>query len=252
MRQQNKVAWSAVLALLTVQAALAHTTSTTGAQSATTVTRTAASPRLTSAASTASQASPNATAIAATGSTSATPATSATHAATTTTPALVPIPLTDQLTSLTETLRRLAHATSQLQAQYNQHGPDIDELIMDPVMSGNPGLTSWAATSGPALPADPKWVAYSVTELNKLNGMLIEELLKIKQSSVPDDKMKVQLMVLDDSAEQLKSDCLRLQNLTQTNLNDRKDVLKICQSLKDDISGINEIRKRMIRLLKPD
>jgi hypothetical protein len=160
--------------------------------------------------------------------------------------------LTNQLQDLGETLQRISHVISQVVGEYNQHGADLDQMIMDPWMEGNPGLAPMVAHSGPLLPPRQKWVSYSVAELSKLIGMLQGDLARMSQNSPSNDKVKVQFEVLNDTKTQLSSDLQNLVALTQTNLNDRTSVLKLCQALRDDASGMNEIRKRLLRLTKGD
>jgi ABC-type transporter Mla subunit MlaD len=160
--------------------------------------------------------------------------------------------LTNQLRDLGETLQRISRVISQVEGEYNQHGADLDQLIMDPWMEGNPGLAPMVAHSGPLLPPRQKWVSYSVAELSKLVGMLQGDLARFSQDSFSNDKVKVQFDVLNDTKTQLSTDCQNLVALTQTNLNDRISALKLCQALRDDASGMNEIRKRLLRLTKGD
>ena len=206
-----------------------------------------------------------ASSIAATSTASSIAATSApsTTAPTPTTPP-DPKAIEEQLRDLTDTLKKTYNAAQNLQAECNRvyNADALDNVIMDPWMEGQPGLAHVIPPPFPGalkpMPARKKWVDYDQAQITQLLRMLTGEVNAIGAASSIDTSIKVTVEILQDNLQQIDEQYARLNSLTNPSTTDDKgqpnydkaSITKTAQALKDETSGLNEVRKRLLRQLK--
>jgi hypothetical protein len=225
----------------------------------------------------AATAAPSTTSTPATAAASSTVTTSATHrsatksrtAVTSTAPAPQAAPadpreIEEQLHDLVDTLKKVYNAAQNLQSECNRvyNADALDNVIMDPWMEGQPGLAHVIPPPFPgalkALPARKKWVDYDQTQITQLLRMLTNEVNTIGTASSLDSSIKVTVEILQDNLQQVDEQYAHLNSLTNPSTVDAKGqpnydktaITKTAQALKDETSGMNEIRKRLLRQLK--
>jgi hypothetical protein len=155
-------------------------------------------------------------------------------------------------------------AAQNLQSECNRvyNADALDNVIMDPWMEGQPGLAHVIPPPFPgalkALPARKKWVDYDQTQITQLLRMLTNEVNTIGTASSLDSSIKVTVEILQDNLQQVDEQYAHLNSLTNPSTVDAKGqpnydktaITKTAQALKDETSGMNEIRKRLLRQLK--
>lgn len=191
----------------------------------------------------------------------ATTATATTATATTTT--ADPKAIEEQLHDLVDTLKKTYNAAQSLQSECNRtyNADALDNMIMDPWMEGQPGLAHVQPPFPGALKALPprkKWVDYDEAQITQLLRMLTNEVNAIGPASTIDTSIKVTVEIMQDNLQQVDEQYARLDSLTRpATMDDRGQpnydkaaITKAAQALKDETSGLNEIRKRLLRQLK--
>ncbi len=175
-----------------------------------------------------------------------------------------PKAIEEQLHDLVDTLKKTYNAAQNLQSECNRtyNADALDNVIMDPWMEGQPGLAHVIPPpfSGAlkALPARKKWVDYDETQITQLLRMLTGEVNAIGAASSIDTSIKVTVEILQDNLQQIDEQYARLDSLTKPTTTDAKGqpnydkaaITKTAQALKDETSGLNELRKRLLRQLK--
>ncbi len=175
-----------------------------------------------------------------------------------------PEAIKEQLHDLVDTLKKVYNAAQNLQSECNRvyNADALDNVIMDPWMEGQPGLAHVLPPPFPGalkpLPARKKWVDYDQNQLTQLLRMLTNEVNAIGGASSIDSSIKVTVEILQDNLQQVDEQYERLNALTNpTTLDskgepvyDKAGITKTAQALKDETSGMNEIRKRLLRQLK--
>ncbi len=195
--------------------------------------------------------------------TTATSTASTTTTSTATTTTADPKAIEEQLHDLVDTLKKTYNAAQSLQSECNRtyNADALDNMIMDPWMEGQPGL---AHVQPPfpgalkALPARKKWVDYDEAQITQLLRMLTNEINAIGPASSIDTSIKVTVEIMQDNLQQVDEQYARLDSLTRpATMDDRGQpnydkaaITKAAQALKDETSGLNEIRKRLLRQLK--
>lgn len=188
-------------------------------------------------------------------------------AAPATTPAATPAPdpkaIEDQLHDLADTLKKTYNAAQNLQSECNRtyNADALDNMIMDPWMEGQPGLAHVQPPFPGALkpmPARRKWVDYDESQITQLLRMLTNEVNAIGPAASLDTSIKVNVEVMQDNLQQVDEQYARLDSLTRPATMDERGqpnydkvaITRAAQGLKDETSGLNEIRKRLLRQLK--
>lgn len=175
-----------------------------------------------------------------------------------------PEAIKEQLHDLVDTLKKVYNAAQNLQSECNRvyNADALDNVIMDPWMEGQPGLAHVLPPPFPGalkpLPARKKWVDYDQNQLTQLLRMLTNEVNAIGAASSIDSSIKVTVEILQDNLQQVDEQYERLNAMTNpTTLDskgepvyDKAGITKTAQALKDETSGMNEIRKRLLRQLK--
>ncbi|MBS1955339.1 MAG: hypothetical protein JST89_14235 [Cyanobacteria bacterium SZAS-4] len=186
-----------------------------------------------------------------------------TSAVTTTTTPPDPKAIEDQLHDLVDTLKKTYNAAQSLQAECNRtyNADALDNMIMDPWMEGQPGLAHVQPPFPGALkplPARRKWVDHDEAEITALLRMLTTEVNAIGPAANIDTSIKVTVEIMQDNMQQVDEQYARLDSLTRPATMDERGqpnydkvaITKAAQALKDETSGLNEIRKRLLRQLK--
>ncbi|CAN5397949.1 hypothetical protein BH10CYA1_BH10CYA1_00100 [soil metagenome] len=196
--------------------------------------------------------------------TMATTTTTTTSAATSPAPVADPKAIEEQLHDLVDTLKKTYNAAQNLQSECNRtyNADALDNVIMDPWMEGQPGLARVMPPPFPgalkALPARKKWVDYDQAQITQLLRMLTGEVNAIGAASSIDTSIRVTVEIVQDNLQQIDEQYARLESLTKPTINDDKGqpnydkaaITKTAQALKDETSGLNELRKRLLRQLK--
>lgn len=178
-------------------------------------------------------------------------------------PTADPKAIEDQLHDLVDTLKKTYSAAQSLQSECNRtyNADALDDMIMDPWMEGQPGL---AHVQPPfpgalkALPARRKWVDHDEAQITQLLRMLTTEVNAIGPAASIDTSIKVTVEIMQDNMQQVDEQYARLDALTRPATMDERGqpnydkvaITKAAQALKDETSGLNEIRKRLLRQLK--
>ncbi len=189
--------------------------------------------------------------------------TAATPATTTPAPTADPKAIEEQLHDLVDTLKKTYNAAQSLQSECNRtyNADALDDMIMDPWMEGQPGL---AHVQPPfpgalkALPARRKWVDHDESQITQLLRILTTEVNAIGPAASIDTSIKVTVEIMQDNLQQVDEQYARLDSLTRPATMDERGqpnydkvaITKTAQALKDETSGLNEIRKRLLRQLK--
>lgn len=175
-----------------------------------------------------------------------------------------PKEIEEQLHDLVDTLKKVYNAAQSLQSECNRtyNADALDNVIMDPWMAGEPGLANVMSPPFPgaikALPARKKWVDYDQTQITHLLRMLTNEVNNIGAASSIDTSLKVTVEILQDNLQQVDEQYAHLNSLINPSTVDAKGqpnydktaITKTAQALKDETSGMNELRKRLLRQLK--
>lgn len=241
----------------TTAAPAVTTSATTTSTTATTATTTAAAPA-TKPSTTSSPTAPAVTSVT-TSSTTVRPPVTAVAA-----PPADPKAIEEQLHDLVDTLKKVYTAAQNLQAECSRvyNADALDNIVMDPWMAGQPGLYNVMPPPFPgalkSLPARKKWIDHDQAQLTQLLRMLTNEVNAIGPASSIDSSIKVTVEILQDNMQQVDEQYARLNSLTNPSTTDAKGqpnydkaaINKTAQALKDETSGMNEIRKRLLRQLK--
>jgi len=175
-----------------------------------------------------------------------------------------PKAIEEQLRDLADTLKKVYNAAQSLQSECSRvyNADAMDNMLMDPWMEGQPGLTHVIPPPFPgalkALPARKKWVDYDQNQITQLLRILTSEVNAIGTASLIDTSIKVTVEILQDNLQQVDEQYARLNSLTNPSTTDDRGqpnydkhaIAKTAQALKDETSGLNEIRKRLLRQLK--
>lgn len=185
-------------------------------------------------------------------------------AASATKPTTDPKAIEEQLRDLFDTLKKISHAAQNLQSECNRtyNADAVDNLVMDPWMTGEPGLLNALPPPFPdalkQLPARKKWIDYDQNQITQLLRILTNEVNALGGAASIDSSIKVTIEILQDNMQQVDEQYARLTSLTNPNSfddkgnpnYDKKAITKTAQAFKDEASGMNEIRKRLLRQLK--
>ncbi|HEY9677237.1 MAG TPA: hypothetical protein V6C76_04485 [Drouetiella sp.] len=170
----------------------------------------------------------------------------------------------EQLRDLRDTLKRTYNAASSIQLECSRayNADAIDDEIMDPWMAGQPGLRNALPPPFPdalkPLPARKKWIDNDQAQITQLLKTLTAEINTVSTAASLDTDLKVSSEIMLDNLHQVDSQYSQLVSLTNTTAVDERGqpaydkigIARAAQGLKDETSGLNEIRKRMIRQLK--
>lgn len=131
-------------------------------------------------------------------------------------------------------------------------------------MEGNSGLMGVIPPPFPGalkpIPPRKKWVDYDMNQITELLKMLTTEVTQITGASPLSPQVKASIDVMQDTLHQEYAQyekLLALSNPTTVGTKgepvyDTMSITKAAQALKDEASGLNEIRKRLLRLVKAD
>jgi hypothetical protein len=126
-------------------------------------------------------------------------------------------------------------------------------------MEGQPGLAHVIPPPFPGalkpLPARKKWIDYDLNQITQLLKILTTEVNGISGAASMDTSIRVSVEILQDNLQQVDAQYARLNALTNPSTLDEKGqpiydkvaISKVAQALKDETSGLNEIRKRLLR-----
>jgi hypothetical protein len=167
----------------------------------------------------------------------------------------------NSLRDLGDTLKKVYSAANSLQAECNRvyNADALDNVIMDPWMEGQPGLAHVIPPPFPGalkpLPARKKWIDYDQNQITQLLKILTTEVNGISGASSIDTSIRVSVEIVQDNLQQVDAQYARLNALTNPSSLDDKGqpaydkaaISKAAQALKDEASGLNEIRKRLLR-----
>ncbi|RTL35597.1 MAG: hypothetical protein EKK48_28300 [Candidatus Melainabacteria bacterium] len=179
-------------------------------------------------------------------------------------PTADPKAIEEQLRDLFDTIKKVSHAAQNLQSECNRsyNADAIDNLVMDPWMTGEPGLMNVMPPPFPGalkpLPARKKWIDYDQNQITQLLRILTNEVNALGGAASIDSSIKVTIEILQDNMQQVDEQYARLTALTNPSTSDAKGnpnydktaITRTAQALKDEASGMNEIRKRLLRQLK--
>lgn len=194
------------------------------------------------------------------GVTNASTAASTSNAAATADPKVIE----EQLRDMGDTLKKTYNAANSLQSECSRayNADAIDNVIMDPWMAGQPGLANVIPPPFPGalkpLPPRKKWVDQDMTQLTQVLKILTTEINAVGAASSLDTSIKVSIEIMQDNLEQVDEQYARLNSLANPSTSDEKGLpnydkigmARAAQNLKDETSGINEIRKRLIRQIR--
>ncbi|HEY9714928.1 MAG TPA: hypothetical protein V6C72_15780, partial [Chroococcales cyanobacterium] len=104
-------------------------------------------------------------------------------------------------------------------------------------------------------PPRKKWVDFSMDQLQKLLGLLKDESMELLPSGQAakawlTSEMKAQIEVLQDADKELDGAYKDLQSITQAPPYSNDGICKGADRLKEVTSGMNQCRKRIMKLLK--
>jgi hypothetical protein len=179
------------------------------------------------------------------------------------TPNLDPKEVERQIRDLGDTLKKLFNAAHSLQLECNRvyNADAIDDLVMNPWVA-EPGLANLPAQPFPGalkpMPPRKKWVNHDETQITQLLRILTDEINEIAPVAKLDTSLKVSVEIMQDNLQQADAQYARLDALTNPSsrdaqgqpIYDKVAMTRATQALKDETSGINEIRKRLLRQLK--
>ncbi len=165
------------------------------------------------------------------------------------------------LRDLGDTLKKTYSAATNLQSECNRvyNADALDNVIMDPWMEGQPGLAHVIPPPFPGalkpMPARKKWIDYDQNQITQLLKILTTEVNGISGASSIDTSIRVSVEIVQDNLQQVDAQYARLNALTNPSTLDDKGqpaydkaaISKAAQALKDETSGLNEIRKRLLR-----
>lgn len=170
------------------------------------------------------------------------------------------------LRDLNETLKRINQSAADVFHEVNRHAPAplsrqdmMDEYVMDPWASAYPAAAPFdpaliqSLKTGPLLPPRKKWLDHSTDAMSKSIAILQDEM---RQVSVPAqapqavaDSFKAEETVLNDTAGKIKQQFDQLTKLTAGPDFDNNEIAKIAREIGSETKGMNETRKRLLKLL---
>lgn len=179
----------------------------------------------------------------------------------TTSTSVDPKAIESSLRDLGDTVKKVYRAATSLQSECNRaiNLDAWDNVIMDPWSEGQPGLAAVEPPPFPGamkpVPARKKWVEYDQNQVTQLLKILTSEINEISGASTIDPTIRVNVEVMQDTLQQVDAQYGRLNALTHPSAVDAKGqpgydklaITKTAQALKDETSGLNEIRKRLLR-----
>ncbi|HEY9787044.1 MAG TPA: hypothetical protein V6D17_16750 [Candidatus Obscuribacterales bacterium] len=168
------------------------------------------------------------------------------------------------LSDLGDTLRKIEHAAGEIYREVNRHGPAplslqdvVDAQVMDPWGATCPSMalsSIQAMKVGPLLPPRKKWLDHDTKQLTDLLSILADEIKQIEPPpSLPEkmaDSVKAELTVVKDAKTQIDSLIGKLLFLAQGPTFDHALIAENAKGLRANVEGMNESRKRLLKLLK--
>ena len=162
------------------------------------------------------------------------------------------------LLDLGETESRIMRAADELRTEFNRKVYNsVDEYLMNP--EGYPNMYVQPDRSDfKALPPRKKWVDYAIAQLHHLVNIQDSEVAEASSLAGQSTATKVQFEILSDNCKQVDTQVQALATLSQSAGSaqnsspgyDRTKMLETIQALKDEASGLESIRKRLLRITK--
>ncbi len=168
------------------------------------------------------------------------------------------------LASMYTTLNQLNRAALDLQSEASQSeydGADLmtSAMVMQPMMGGPSGMPYVNKVSpnkdfSNVLPVRKKWVKFTYRQLMHVSGILNNEFAKLSYADFKDNQnissYMAQCNVFSDTLDSVKGNIEKVKMLITHNNYDNKALYDNGKLISDDVNGLNEIRKRLIKDIK--
>ncbi len=168
------------------------------------------------------------------------------------------------LASMYTTLNQLNRAALDLQSEASQSeydGADLmtSAMVMQPMMGGPSGMPYVNKVSpnkdfSNVLPVRKKWVKFTYRQLMHVSGILNNEFAKLSYADFKDNQniasYMAQCNVFSDTLDSVKANIEKVKMLISHNNYDNKLLYDNGKLISDDVNGLNEIRKRLIKDIK--
>ena len=162
------------------------------------------------------------------------------------------------LLDLGETESKIMRAADELRVEFNRKVYNsVDEYLMNPM--GYPNMYVQPDRSDlKTLPPRKKWVDYAIAQLTHLAHIQDSEVAGASSLPGQSTATKVQCEILKDNSKQVDAQVQALTSLSQSPggaqnpspVYNRTEMLETIQALKDEASGLESIRKRLLRISK--
>jgi hypothetical protein len=171
------------------------------------------------------------------------------------------------LADMVETLKRINRADNELYGEVTRHQETVvadlaDAAVMNPYDAA-PGL--WPSgfandfetvKKGPLLPPRPQYINLSMDQMERLIALLNSDLAQLMNPQgalfTLSDDVRAQAKVFRDTCNSIASDYTSLKPLTTGPKYDNKAIGTCAKTIHDDLKGVNDVRKRLLDMLKHD
>lgn len=171
------------------------------------------------------------------------------------------------LADMIETLKRINRADNELYGEVTRHQETVvadlaDAAVMNPYDAA-PGL--WPSgfpndfetvKKGPLLPPRPQYINLSMDQMERLIALLNSDTAQLMNPQgaliTLSDDVRAQAKVFRDTCNAIASDYTSLKPLTTGPKYDNKAIGTSAKTIHDDLKGVNDVRKRLLDMLKHD
>jgi hypothetical protein len=106
----------------------------------------------------------------------------------------------------------------------------------------------YTRNTGKFLPARPQLLKRFMTEVDSWCNLLQDEVSSVSRSSQTSGNPQIE--ILNDTTKEISNRCRELQVMIQVPDIDNQAVVKKVIIIRDDLAGINDVRKRLLKSLK--